>query len=159
MRLDAEHSPLTVDNFLNYMKTGHYNGTIFHQVYDGFIVLAGGYDSELNLRPTESPVRNEAHNGLKNRRGTVAMARQADGVDSATSQFFFNLADNPTLDFAGFESSQYGYCVFGEVTEGMDVIDRISKSKVTKTQQLENVPEQAVLIESISMVEGVSQTR
>ena len=152
LKLDAENAPLSVDNFLMYVKSGHYNGTIFHQLFDGFIVLGGGYDAQFNLRPTESPVRNEAHNGLKNRRGTIAMARPAEAIDSATSQFFINLADNRMLDFAGYEPDEYGYCVFGEVTEGMDVIDQISKGKVTKSHELENAPEQPVVIESIQLV-------
>jgi cyclophilin family peptidyl-prolyl cis-trans isomerase len=151
LTLDAEHAPLTVDNFLAYMKAGHYNGTIFHQLFDGFIVLGGGYDAQFNLRPTEPPVRNEAHNGLKNRRGTIAMARPAEAIDSATSQFFINLADNRTLDFAGYEPDEYGYCVFGEVTEGMDSIERIAKSKITKSHELNNAPEQPVVIESMQL--------
>ena len=152
LTLDAEHAPLSVDNFLAYIKAGHYDGTIFHQLFDGFIVLGGGYDAQFHLRPTEQPVRNEAHNGLKNRRGTVAMARPAQAIDSATSQFFINLADNRTLDFAGYEPDEYGYSVFGEVSEGLDVIDRIAKGKVTKSHELENAPEQPVVIESMQLV-------
>ena len=151
LKLDAEHAPLSVDNFVAYVKAGHYNGTIFHQLYDGFIVLGGGYDAQFNVRDTQPPVRNEAHNGLKNRRGAIAMARPAEAIDSATSQFFINLADNPTLDFAGYEPNEYGYCVFGEVTEGMDVVERISKGRVIKAHQLENAPEQPVVIETMRL--------
>jgi cyclophilin family peptidyl-prolyl cis-trans isomerase len=152
MQLDAESAPLTVDNFLNYVEAGYYDGTIFHQTYDNFIVLGGGYDSKFQLKRAHSPVRNEAHNGLKNHRGSVAMARQADAIDSATSQFFVNLADNTSLDFAGSQPSQYGYCVFGEVTSGMDVVERIAKGEVHNTPELENAPVKPVVIESIRRV-------
>ena len=152
LQLDAEKAPLTVDNFLTYVETGHYDRTIFHQVYDGFVVIGGGYDEHFHLRPTEPAVRNEAHNGLKNRRGTVAMARQADAVDSATSQFFINLADNTSLDFVGTKPSQYGYCVFGEVTSGMDVVDQIGKGEVHKTTDFDDVPVHPVVIRSIRRI-------
>src|SRR5262249_54070682 len=123
--------------------------TIFHQVFDGFIVLGGGFDSEFIQRAAQSPVRNEAHNKLKNRRGTIAMAREPDSIDSATSQFFINLADNSSLDFNGFEPQQYGYCVFGEVVAGMDIIDRIAKGEVRKADRFDNVPTQPVVIEAM----------
>ncbi|HZZ27328.1 MAG TPA: peptidylprolyl isomerase [Pirellulales bacterium] len=152
VELDAEHAPLTVDNFLSYVQTGQYDGTIFHQVYDNFIVLGGGYDPNFTQRPTQPPLRNEAHNGLKNRRGTIAMARQLDSIDSATCQFFINLGNNTTLDFSGSEPEQYGYCVFGKVIKGMEVIDQIANSKVHSTPQFENVPERPVVIESIRCV-------
>jgi len=149
MQLDAKKAPLTVQNFLSYVDAGHYNGTIFHQVFDGFIVLGGGFDSQFIERAAQPPVRNEAHNKAKNLRGTIAMARQPNSIDSATSQFFINLGDNASLDFAGFEPDQYGYCVFGEVVSGMDVIDRIAKAEVHKTELFENVPTQPVVIEAI----------
>jgi cyclophilin family peptidyl-prolyl cis-trans isomerase len=152
VQLDAEHAPLTVDNFLAYVGAGQYNGTIFHQAYDSFILLGGGYDSNFTQRPTQPPVRNEAHNGLKNSRGTIAMARQLDSIDSATCQFFINMADNASLDFVGTEPDQYGYCVFGKVTKGMDVVDQIAKGEVHNTAQFENVPVQPVVIESIHYV-------
>lgn len=152
MRLDAEKAPLTVDNFLVYAQSGHYDGTIFHQLYDGFIVLGGGYDAQLHEKPTHSAVRNEAHNGLKNRRGAVAMARRADAIDSATSQFFIDLDDNTSLDFAGTQPAQYGYCVFGEVISGMDVVEQIAKGEVHNTQQFESVPVRPVVIESVRRV-------
>jgi cyclophilin family peptidyl-prolyl cis-trans isomerase len=149
VELDAEHAPLTVDNFLSYVNAGQYNGTVFHQVYDGFIALGGGYDKKLNERPTQPPVRNEAHNGLKNSRGTIAMARQLDAVDSATCQFFVNLDDNASLDYVGTQAEQYGYCVFGKVTKGMDVVEQIGKVAVHSTSQFENVPVQPVVIEAV----------
>ncbi len=152
VKLNAEKSSLTVDNFVSYVNAGHYNGTIFHQVFDGFIVLGGGYDSRLQMRPTQLSVRNEAHNGLKNKRGTIAMARQAEAIDSATSQFFINVADNASLDYTGDDTEQYGYCVFGEVTDGMEVVDRIAKGQVHNTAQFQNVPLQPIVIESVQLV-------
>jgi cyclophilin family peptidyl-prolyl cis-trans isomerase len=149
LQLDAKKAPLTVENFLSYVDAGHYNGTIFHQVCDGFIVLGGGFDSQFIERATQPPVRNEAHNKAKNVRGTIAMARQPSSIDSATSQFFINLADNAQFDFAGFEPDQYGYCVFGEVVSGMDVIERIAKTDVHKTELFDNVPTHPVIIEAM----------
>ena len=152
VKLDSEHAPITVDNFASYVSSGQYNGTIFHQVYDGFIVLGGGYDARFAQRPSQAAIRNEAHNGLSNKRATIAMARQAAAIDSATSQFFINLADNASLNHTGDNPEQYGYCVFGEVTDGMDVVDRIGKLQVHSTQQFENVPVQPVVIESVQLV-------
>ena len=137
---------------MSYVNSGHYNGTIFHQAYHDFILLGGGFDAQFNQRATEPPVRNEAHNGAKNMRGTIAMARQPGNIDSGAAQFFINLADNPSLDFADYEPEKYGYCVFGQVTEGMDVIDRIAKGEVHNTQQFENVPLEPVVIESMRCV-------
>jgi cyclophilin family peptidyl-prolyl cis-trans isomerase len=152
VKLNAEKAPLTVDNFVSYVNAGHYNGTIFQQVFEGFIILAGGYDTRFEMRPTQLSVRNEAHNGLKNKRGTIAMARQPDAIDSATSQFFINVADNASLDYTGDDPEQYGYCVFGEVTEGMDVVDQIAKSQVHNTAQFQNVPVQPIMVESVQLV-------
>jgi len=152
LQLDAKKAPLTVQNFMSYVDAGHYNGTVFHQVFDGFIVLGGGFDSQFIERATQPPVRNEAHNKVKNLRGTIAMARQPNSIDSATSQFFINMADNASLDFAGFEPDQYGYCVFGEVVSGMDVIDRIAKAEIHKTELFDNVPTQPVVIEAMRTV-------
>jgi cyclophilin family peptidyl-prolyl cis-trans isomerase len=152
LQLDAKAAPLTVENFLAYVNSGHYNGTIFHQAYHDFILLGGGFDAQFNQRAAEPPVRNEAHNGAKNMRGTIALARQPGNIDSGAAQFFINLADNPSLDFADYEPEKYGYCVFGQVTEGMDVIDRIAKGDVHNTQQFENVPIEPVVIESMRCV-------
>jgi cyclophilin family peptidyl-prolyl cis-trans isomerase len=149
LKLDAQKAPLTVNNFLNYANHGHYNGTIFHEVYRDFIVMGGGYDEKLTPRPTEMPIRNEAHNKLKNTRGTIAMARQPDSIDSATNQFFINLADNASLDYAGDDPAQYGYCVFGTVVSGMEVLEGIGKAEVRSTEQFKNAPVQSVMIESM----------
>ncbi len=152
LELDGEHAPLTVDNFLSYVESKHYDGTVFHQVIDGFIVLGGGYDKQLSERPTRPAVRNEAHNGLSNHRGTIAMARQGDAIDSAKDQFFLNLADNTSLDHTGNEAASYGYCVFGEVTKGMDVVERIAKTPVKDTGQFTSTPTQSIVIESVRRV-------
>jgi cyclophilin family peptidyl-prolyl cis-trans isomerase len=154
VRLDAEKAPLTVDNFRNYAARGHYDLTIFHQVFKGSvqIVLGGGYTADLKEKASRTPIRNEAHNGLKNRRGTIAMARRPDDEDSATCQFFINVADNSSLDFKARSHEGYGYCVFGEVTEGMDVIDRIAKTPVHDTEKFIALPVETVVIKSVRQV-------
>jgi len=124
IELDQGAAPKTVENFLGYVDAGHYDGTIFHRVIDGFMVQGGGYDASLTKKPPRAPVRNEANNGLKNTRGTVAMARTSD-PHSATAQFFVNVADNAFLDHQSETDRGWGYCVFGNVIEGMDVVDSI----------------------------------
>jgi len=124
LELDDAKAPKTVANFLRYVDAGHYSGTIFHRVIAGFMAQGGGYDGRYEKKPTNSPVENEADNGLKNTRGTVAMARTGD-PHSATAQFFINFADNTFLNHTGKTSSGWGYTVFGKVTAGMDVVDRI----------------------------------
>src|SRR5262249_5388409 len=145
-------SPLSVDNFLSYANSGFYNGTVFHQVIPGFIALAGGYDTGYQLKPTNSPIRNEAHRPMPNNRGPIALARQPDAADSAKSQFLINLADNATLTYTGDDPDQYGYCTFGEVVEGMDVIDKIAQCPVTNMGQLQNVPTQQIVIKSVELL-------
>ena len=154
VKLDGEKAMLTVDNFLEYVDQGHYDETLFHQVNQGVAVLGGVYTKEMTEKPARVPVRNEAHNGLKNTRGTIAMARQPGAVDSATCQFFFNLADNPNLDHKDATPDGYGYCVFGKVVEGMDVLDKIGNLEVHDVDvkdgpPLQNVPVTPVLIQSI----------
>lgn len=149
LRLNARLAPLTVNNFLFYVNRGNYDGTLFHAVYRDFIILGGGFDEQMQQRPTDMPIRNEAHNGLKNKRGTIAIARPPEGIDGATNQFFINLADNNSLDHASNEPAGYGYCVFGEVTEGLDVIDRIGQVEVHSTEQFENLPLKPVIIQSV----------
>ncbi|MCC6665753.1 MAG: peptidyl-prolyl cis-trans isomerase [Polyangiaceae bacterium] len=128
LSLDAERAPKTVANFLSYVDSGHYQGTIFHRVIDGFMAQGGGYDQAYDRKPTSAPVQNEADNGLKNLRGTVAMARTSD-PHSATAQFFINVKDNASLDHKGKNDAGWGYTVFGQVTAGMDVVDRIKAVK------------------------------
>ncbi len=151
VRLDAEKAPLTVSNFLRYVANKHYEGTIFHQVQRDYpkVVLGGGFTPDLKEKSPQSPyVRNEAHNGLKNRRGTIAMARQPDVIDSATAMFFVNLADNEVLDFKDRSPDHYGYCVFGEVTDGLSVLDSMAQVPVRDTQQVEHTPVQTIVIKS-----------
>ena len=125
--LDREHAPGTVENFLRYVKEGFYDGTIFHRVIDGFMIQGGGFTRDFQRKETHPPIRNEADNGLKNRRGTIAMARTSN-PHSATAQFFINVADNRFLDHTRPTPNGWGYAVFGKVVEGMDVVDRIRKT-------------------------------
>ena len=148
LALDDEKAPETVKNFLQYAKDGHYDGTIFHRVIDGFMIQGGGFTKDMNQKATKDPIRNEAMNGLKNKRGTIAMARTMV-VDSATSQFFINLVDNDFLDFQNPTPQGFGYAVFGEVTDGLDVVDRIGKVKTGSVGPYQNVPEVAVVIKKV----------
>jgi len=155
VELDKEKSPLTVNNFLDYVDTHSYDKTIFHQVYKNQAVIAGGYTTDLAEIPHRIPVSNEAHNGLKNLRGTIAMLRQSDITVSATSKFFINVVNNPALDFRSRDPAdpeEYGYCVFGQVVEGMEVADRIANTPVEDTDKFDQTPVQAVIIKSISRV-------
>jgi peptidyl-prolyl cis-trans isomerase A (cyclophilin A) len=154
LRLDAEKSPLTVDNFLtNYVGRGFYEGTVFHYVEKGFMLAGGGYTTDLQPKETRAFIKNEADNGLKNRRGTIAMVRQPDHADSATSQFFINLTDNSSLNHgeaAGTDKD--GYCVFGEVVEGMDVVDRIAEVPVADRGSFPKTPVSPVVVKSAEWI-------
>jgi len=151
VRLNGEKASETVDNFLyNYVNRGFYDGTIFHFVQDGFIAIAGGYDAELKAKTVGPPIRNEAGNGLKNIRGTIAMSRHPEYADSATSQFYFNLADNAMLDQTDAEQGEtFGYCVFGEVIEGSDVLLKIAGVKVRDSGDFAKVPVEPITIETV----------
>lgn len=151
LALNEEKSPATVANFVQYAKDGHYNGTIFHRVINGFMIQGGGFTKEMNQKPTREPIRNEAMNGLKNRRGTIAMARTMV-IDSATSQFFINLVDNDFLDFTSPTPQGFGYAVFGEVIDGMAVVDAIAKVKTGFAGPHQNVPETPVIIRKVTVV-------
>ncbi|MBC8868216.1 MAG: peptidylprolyl isomerase [Planctomycetes bacterium] len=144
LRLNAEKAPVTVDNFLqNYVDQGFYNNTVFHYVDEGHIIAAGGYTSDLQQKQPRESIPNEADNGLKNVRGTIAMSRDRDDAETANCQFFINLADNAGLDHKGQDSADdFGYCVFGEVIEGMDVADRIGNSEVTDQANFASTPSQ-----------------
>ncbi|MFN0185501.1 MAG: peptidylprolyl isomerase [Aquabacterium sp.] len=144
VQLDAEKAPRTVENFLRYVRDGHYNGTIFHRVIDNFMIQGGGMDATMAERPTRAPIPLEARSGLTNLRGTLAMARTAV-PDSATAQFFINVRDNPFLD-AALARDGHGYAVFGRVIEGMDVVDRIKTVATATRNSHSNVPVQPVLI-------------
>ena len=151
LELNESLAPETVLNFKAYADAGHYDGTIFHRVIDGFMIQGGGFTREMNQKPTKAPIRNEAMNGLKNRRGTIAMARTSV-VDSATSQFFINLVDNDFLDFRTPTAQGFGYAVFGEVSDGMEVVDRIAKVPTGNSGMHQNVPLEPVTIKKISVV-------
>jgi peptidyl-prolyl cis-trans isomerase A (cyclophilin A) len=148
--LNPEKAPISVRNFLAYLRAGHYDGTIFHRVIPGFMVQGGGFTIELEEKPTRPPIRNEAKNGLRNSRGTVAMARTGD-PDSATSQFYVNVRDNHRLDFG---IGGAGYAVFGEVIEGMDVVDRIAMVPTTSRGPHQNIPQVAVVIKKAREVKA-----
>ena len=152
LELNDELAPETVKNFVRYAKEGHYDGTIFHRVIDGFMIQGGGFTKDMNQKKTHDPIRNEAVNGLGNRRGTIAMARTMV-VDSATSQFFINLVDNGFLDFQSPTPQGFGYAVFGKVTDGMDVVDRIAKVKTGFAGPHQNVPETAVVIKKVTLAD------
>ena len=145
IELDAAAAPETVKNFLAYVNDGFYNGTIFHRVIPGFMIQGGGFDTDFNQKPTKSPVKNEAANQLSNKRGTLAMARTMV-VDSATSQFFINLIDNDFLDFKAPIPQYYGYCVFGKVTSGMEVVDAIAQVATGSRGMHQDVPTENVVI-------------
>lgn len=149
VKLDGEKAQLTVDNFLRYVDQGHYQNTIFHQVLKDYVILGGSYTPELTEKEADWPIFNQAQGGLKNLRATIAMARKPDEIDSATCQFFINLKDNPQLDHQGAAPDQYGYCVFGKVIEGMEIVDQIAGVAVHDTPDFEQIPVQTVLIKSI----------
>ena len=151
VKLSPLESPATVDNFLNnYVARGHYERTIFHYIDPGRVVLGGGFTEGGELKATRAQITNEADNGLLNRRGTIAMARDPDYVHSATCQFFFNLSDNPAFDHTGRESPEaYGYCVFGEVIDGMEVLDKIAKTEVHDTPEFPSYPKTPAVIHSV----------
>jgi cyclophilin family peptidyl-prolyl cis-trans isomerase len=152
LELDKRSAPVTVDNFLRYVRDGHYDGTIFHRVIDGFMIQGGGYTPELIGKGTRAAIMNEAPNGLKNTRGSIAMARTGD-PHSATAQWFINVADNAALDhIATTDSRSWGYAVFGQVVEGMDVVDKIKALPTRKEGMMENLPVETVLIESAEVV-------
>ncbi len=154
IRLDREHSPLTVDNFLDYVAAGFYDQTIVHQVYKGQGFVAGGYGPDGKAKPgVRTPIMNEARNGLKNRRGTISMVRFPDATDSATSQFFINVSDNPALDHKDTTPAGYGYCVFGELIDGMEVVDRINEAPVhDNTADFERTPATPIVIKTIRRI-------
>jgi peptidyl-prolyl cis-trans isomerase B (cyclophilin B) len=143
--LDEENSPETVRNFLQYVRDGHYDGTLFHRVIPGFMIQGGGFAAGMQQKPTRAPVANEAANGMKNTHYSLAMARTSD-PHSATAQFFINVADNAFLDYKGPSPQGYGYCVFGKVVGGQDVVDRIAGVPTGRSGFHENVPTQDVVI-------------
>jgi cyclophilin family peptidyl-prolyl cis-trans isomerase len=148
--LYKDRAPVSVENFLQYVRDGHYAGTIWHRVVPGFMIQGGGYSAEMVEKGTRPPIQNEATNGLSNRRGTLAMAR-LQSARSATAQFYINLANNTVLDHRGFSPGDFGYAVFGRVLEGMDVVDRIAVVKTGAKDGMENVPVEPVIIKSVTL--------
>ena len=151
VELDAAAAPGTVANFLEYVGAGFYNGTIFHRVIPGFMIQGGGMDVAMREKATRAPIRNEAGNGLKNARGTLAMARTSD-VHSASAQFYVNLVDNDFLDHAGDDPAHFGYAVFGRVTDGMETVDAIARVATRKAGPHEDVPAKPVVITKAQVV-------
>ena len=145
LELDAKKAPKTVENFVAYVKAGHYDGTIFHRVMDNFMIQGGGFNDKMVQKPTKAAIKNEADNGLKNNKYTIAMARTND-PHSATAQFFINVADNDFLNFSSPKERGWGYAVFGKVTAGMDVVDNIKKVKTGNNGFHQNVPLEPVTI-------------
>jgi len=152
LELDSERAPATVENFLKYVEDGHFSNTVFHRVIDGFMIQGGGFEPGMRQKPTRAPVKNEADNQLKNGAYTVAMARTSD-PHSATAQFFINVADNGFLNHTEPTPEGWGYCVFGRVTEGTEVVDRIRKVKTGRKGMHENVPLEDVVIERAEEVQ------
>jgi peptidyl-prolyl cis-trans isomerase B (cyclophilin B) len=154
VELDPAKAPQTVENFLQYVKDGHYQGTLFHRVMPGFMIQGGGFSADFKEKPTRKPVRNEASNGLQNEPGTIAMARTSE-PHSATAQFFINLVDNRPLNFRFPTQEGYGYAVFGKVVKGMDVVQRIAKMPTGPGPGVhQNVPVKPVVIESARILES-----
>lgn len=151
IELNKDKAPATVDNFLQYVKDGFYNGTIFHRVIDGFMVQGGGFTADFTQKTTRAPIKNEANNGLANNRGTLAMARTSD-PNSATAQFFINLVDNNFLNHTAPTPRGWGYAVFGKVTEGMDVVDKIAKVRTGVKGPHRDVPIEDIVVTSAEVV-------
>jgi len=152
LELDAVRAPKTVANFLDYVRAGHFDDTLFHRVIDGFMIQGGGFTPDFRQKPTRAPIENEARNGLKNVRYSVAMARTGD-PHSATAQFFINVSDNDFLNHRAPDGNGWGYCVFGRVVAGTDVVDRIKSVPTGNRGMHQNVPEQDVLIDRAEVTE------
>lgn len=151
IQLDTENTPATAENFLNYVRSGFYDNTIFHRVIAGFMIQGGGLNSDMEQKPTQSAIKNEAKSGKQNKRGTIAMARTMD-PHSATAQFFINVADNGFLNYSGDTMQGFGYCVFGEVVEGMDIVDAIAKVKTGQNKGHADVPAEEISILEVKEV-------
>ncbi len=152
VQLDHEKAPKTVENFVTYVTDGHYEGTIFHRVIEDFMIQCGGMDAEMNSKPTRDSIENEANNGLSNLLGSIAMARTND-PHSASAQFFINTTDNAFLDHREPTEEGWGYCVFGMVTDGMDVVERIEEVPTTTCNGLQDVPEEVITIIKTEVIE------
>ncbi|WP_133128288.1 peptidylprolyl isomerase [Legionella nagasakiensis] len=153
LQLDEENTPETAANFLKYVRKGFYNNTIFHRVIDGFMIQGGGLTVDMETKTADAPIKNEAKMAKPNKRGTIAMARTME-PHSATSQFFINVVDNSFLNYGGEQAQSYGYCVFGDVVDGMDVVDAIAKVKTGRRKGHSDVPEEDILIKEIFEIES-----
>lgn len=151
IELDADSAPKTVENFLSYVAGGFYDGTIFHRVIDNFMIQGGGFTADMEQKSTQAPIENEANNGLKNQRGTIAMARTQD-PHSATAQFFINVHDNDFLNHTGENMQGWGYAVFGKVTDGEDVLDKIRGVQTGSQAGHQDVPVEPIIIESVAII-------
>ena len=151
LELDADNAPKTVENFLSYVSSGFYDGTIFHRVINNFMVQGGGFTADMEQKATQAPIENEANNGLKNAQGTIAMARTQD-PHSATAQFFINVQDNDFLNHTGENMQGWGYAVFGKVTEGEDVLDKIRCVQTGSQAGHQDVPVEPIIIESVTII-------
>mgnify|MGYP001819306179 FL=1 len=151
IELNADKAPVTVENFLNYVNDGFYDGTIFHRVIPNFMIQGGGFNDQMMQKPTQDPITNEADNGLGNDRGTIAMARTQD-PNSATAQFFINHKNNDFLNYTAPSIQGWGYCVFGKVTDGMDVVDAIATVSTTNRAGHSDVPEEVIVINSAKVI-------
>lgn len=152
LELFQDKAPVTAANFLQYCRDGHYNGTIFHRVIDGFMIQGGGYAAGFEEKDTREPIKNEANNGVSNKTGTIAMARTME-PHSASAQFFINVSDNTFLDFKSESMQGWGYCVFGQVTDGMDVVNKIKGVKTGRYGMHQDVPKEDVIIENVTISE------
>jgi peptidyl-prolyl cis-trans isomerase B (cyclophilin B) len=152
LELDRQHAPATVENFLGYVNEGFYDGTIFHRVIDGFMIQGGGYTADFSRKQTREPIENEADNGLKNKRGSISMARTRD-PHSATAQFFINVVDNAFLDYKSPDARGWGYTVFGQVAEGMEVVDKIRAQPTSVQGGFRDVP-----VKTITITRAIAET-
>ena len=152
IELDADKAPKSVENFLNYVKNGFYDNTVFHRVINGFMIQGGGFEPGMKQKPTEAPIENEANNGLKNVKYTLAMARTND-PHSATAQFFINVSDNDFLNHSAPTPQGWGYAVFGKVVEGQDIVDQINNVKTSRSGMHSDVPSEDVIIEKVEVVQ------
>ncbi|MEE9574703.1 MAG: peptidylprolyl isomerase [Gammaproteobacteria bacterium] len=152
LSLNKEKAPLTVENFISYVRSGHYNGTIFHRVINDFMIQTGGMDADMNEKATNTSIKNEANNGLSNLQGTIAMARTSD-PHSASAQFFINTNDNAFLDFSAETDDGWGYCVFGEVVDGIETVEKIEETSTTSRSGHQDVPAEAIVITHAEVIE------
>lgn len=155
LQLDPEKAPITVENFKNYVTSGHYEGTVFHRVIEDFMIQAGGMDAEMSEKAAQASIKNEANNGLSNELGSISMARTSD-PHSASAQFFINTNDNTGLDFRSETNDAWGYCVFGKVIEGMEIVEKIEETSTTSQNGHQDVPVEAIHITKTEVVEEPS---